>query len=449
MSARPETRYANSGDVMIAYQVVGEDSQVDLVWCPGGTSHLEIAWDVYPEHGAYFGRLAERVRLIRFDKRGTGMSDRPTDRATLEEQVDDVRAVMDAAGSQRAFLWGNSDGGNLACLFAATHPARTVGLILWGAMARWTPAPGHPWGIPPEQWEASASHLERFGADDDYIRKYDHVTSEDEMIRLRRAYRMMASPAAHAAEERAAIYQDVRAVLPQIHVPTLVMNRTGDPWSDVEGARDLASRIEGARFIELPGNTHDYTDPDPDRVIAEILEFVTGTRPAPPAERVLATILFTDIVGSTALAAELGDARWKGRLAAHDRVAAAEIARHRGRLVRSTGDGIQATFDGPARAVRCAQAIAEGVRTLGLETRAGCHTGEIELVDDHVEGIAVHIGARVAALAGPSEVWVSSTVKDLTAGSGLVFEDRGEHELKGVPDRWHLYRVATPGQARG
>ena len=235
---------------------------------------------------------------------------------------------------------------------------------------------------------------------------------------------------------------DTRDILPRIHVPTLVMNRTGDPVANVEAARDLASRIDGARFLEFPGDTHSLNEVTDEDVIAEIQEFVTGTRPAPPVDRVLATVLFTDIVGSTKTAAELGDARWKELLAEHDARSRVEIERHRGRLVDSRGDGLFATFDGPARAVRCAQAIAKSVRPLGLEIRAGAHTGEVELVGDRIQGIAVHIGARVASLAGPSEVVVSSTVKDLTAGSGLVYEDAGEHELKGVPGRWHLYQVA-------
>lgn len=439
---RPETRYTRSGDVLVAYQVIGERNTVDLVWAPGATSHLEVAWDVYPEYGAFYRRLSEAVRLIRFDKRGTGMSDRPTDRATLEEQVDDVRAVMDAAGSERAFLFGNSDGGNLACLFAATHPGRTLGLILWGTLARWTPAAGHPWGLPPEAWEESATHLARYGPDEVYIRKYEHITSDDQMTRALRAWRMTATPAALAATERFAIEIDTRAILPHVLVPTLVMNRTGDPWADVEGARDLASRIKGARFVELPGDTHDYTDPDPDTVIAEILEFVTGTRPRPTTNRVLATVLFTDIVDSTRIAAGLGDARWKACLDVHMRLAAIEVAGFGGRLIRSTGDGILATFDGPTRAVRCAQAIQDAVRSLGLSLRAGCHTGEIEVDGDAIEGIAVHVGARVVALAGPSEVWVSSTVKELTVGSGIAYDDRGEHELKGITGQWHLYSVA-------
>ena len=441
--SRPETRYARSGDVSVAYQVMGERNSVDLVWAPGATSHLEVAWDVYPEYGAFFRRLSEAVRLIRFDKRGTGMSDRPTVRATLEEQVDDVRAVMDAAGCERAFLFGNSDGGNLACLFAAMHPGRTLGLILWGTLARWTPAPGHPWGLPPEAWEQSATHLASYGPDEAWIRKFEHITSEDQLKRALRAWRMTATPAAHAAAERFAIEIDTRAILPQVHVPTLVLNRTGDPWAEVEGARDLASKIIGARFVELPGDTHDYTDPDPDTVIALIVEFVTGTRQRPMANRVLATVLFTDIVDSTRVAAELGDARWQVCLATHTRLTAIEVTGFGGRIVRSTGDGILATFDGPTRAVRCAQAIQDAVRSLGLSVRAGCHTGEIEVDGDDVEGMAVHVGARVVGLAGPSEVWVSSTVKDLTVGSGIAYDDRGEHALKGITGRWHLYSVTA------
>jgi len=438
---RPETKYAASGDVMVAYQVTGEVNPVDLVWAPGTASHLELSWE-FPEAARLYERLSSFARLIRFDKRGTGMSDRPTDVATLEERTDDIRAVMDAVGSERAFILGNSEGGNMACLFAATYPERTRGLLLWGVQARWVSTGDYPWGPSVDEQLAMIDGLAKHGVTDEYLFGSWAGLPPDEMERDRRIYKAAASPAAYAALERMNLEVDTRDILPRIHVPTLVMNRRGDPVANVEAARDLASRIDEARFLEFPGDTHSMAKFEPEGVIAEIQEFVTGSRPAPPVDRVLATVLFTDIVGSTKMAADLGDSRWKRLLSEHDGRSRVEIDRHRGRFVDSRGDGLFATFDGPARAVRCAQAIAESVRPLGLEIRAGCHTGEVELVDERVQGIAVHIGARVAALAGPSEVLVSSTVRDLTAGSGLVYEDAGEHELKGVPDRWHLYRVA-------
>lgn len=439
---RPETKYARSGDVMVAYQVIGEDNPVDLVWAPGTVSHLELYWE-FPELARFFERLSSFARLIRFDKRGTGMSDRPIGAPTLEERTDDIRAVMDATESRLAFILGNSEGANMASVFAATYPDRTLGLILWGVQARWTMTDDYPWGMTRDAWLAMADDLAEHGVSDEYLYGFGAgMLSDEEKDLDRRIMRACASPAAYAALERMNADVDTRDILPSIHVPTLVMNRTGDPAANVEAARDVAARIRGARFVEFPGDTHSMSDFQPEDVIAEIQEFVTGSRPAPPVDRVLATVLFTDIVGSTKTAAELGDARWKRLLSEHDARSRAEIERYRGRFVDSRGDGLFATFDGPARAVRCAQAIAAAIRPLGIEIRAGVHTGEVELVGERIQGIAVHIGARVAALAGPSEVWASSTVKDLTAGSGLTFEDQGEHELKGVPARWRLYRVA-------
>jgi pimeloyl-ACP methyl ester carboxylesterase len=437
---RPETKYARSGDVMVAYQVMGEGNPIDLVMAPGTVSHLELAWE-WPEVVWLHERLSSFARFIRFDKRGTGMSDRPTDVATLEERTDDIRAVMDAAESERAFILGYSEGGNMACLFAATYPERTRGIVLWGVQARWVRTDDYPWGLSVDEQLALIDDLAKRGVTDEYIFGAGAGLPPDEIERDRRIMRAAATPAAYAALERMNLEVDTRDILARIHVPTLVMNRTGDPVANVDAARDLAAHVDGARFIEFPGDAHSIAGEQGEDVIAAIQEFVTGERPAPSVDRVLATVLFTDIVGSTKLAAEIGDARWKQLLAEHDARSRAEIERHRGRLVDSQGDGLLASFDGPARAVRCAQAIGDAVRALGLQIRAGAHTGEIEVVGDRIQGIAVHIGARIAALAGPSEVLVSSTVKDLTAGSGLMFEDSGEHELKGVPDRWHLYRV--------
>jgi pimeloyl-ACP methyl ester carboxylesterase len=425
---------------MIAYQVTGEDNPIDLVLAPGTMSHLELYWQI-PELAAYYERLSSFVRLIRFDKRGTGLSDRPMQIPPIEERADDIRAVMDATGSERAFLFGYSEGGNIACAFAAMHPGRVLGLLLWGVNARWTRTEDYPWGMSREEWLAVADDLAEHGMTDAYLFGFEHGLSDEEVELKGRIWRAAASPSAYAANERWCADIDTRAILPSIRVPTLVMNRTGDPSADVEAARDLAAHIPGARFREFPGETHNMATLDMDDVVATIQEFVTGTRPGPSVDRILATVLFTDIVDSTRLAAELGDARWKQLLAAQQTRARAEIDRHRGRLVDTAGDGIFATFDGPARAVRCALAIGDAVKPLGVAIRAGAHVGEVELTGDQVSGIAVHVGARIAALAGSGEVWVSSTVKDLTLGSGLVFEDAGEHELKGVPDRWRLYRV--------
>lgn len=352
---------------------------------------------------------------------------------------------MDAADSQRAYVLGISEGGNMACVFAATYPERTLGLLLWGTMARWTSIEGYPWGPPIDDWRLMVDDLATRGVTDEYLLGYGAGLSTDELERERGEWLAMASPGALAALERMNIDIDTRDILPSIHVPTLVMNRRGDPLAHIDAARDLAAHIPGARFVEFPGDLHSISELEPEAVIAEIQEFVTGARPALAVDRVLVTVLFTDIVDSTRLAAKLGDVAWKKRLAEHDRLARSEIERHRGVLVDTTGDGLLATFDGPARAVRCALAIASAVHSLGLSVRAGLHTGEVERDGNQIRGLAVHIGARVADLAGSSEVLVSSTVRDLTVGSGIAYEDRGEHELKGVPDRWRLFTVVGPG----
>jgi pimeloyl-ACP methyl ester carboxylesterase len=444
VTVRPETRYAKSGDVSIAYQVSGEGAPIDLVFTPGTVSHLDLDWS--PEDVWFWERLHLFGRLIRFDKRGTGLSDRVTNVASLEERTDDIRAVMDAAGSDRAVILGNSEGGSMACLFAATYPHRTRALVIWGGQARWVREPDLPWGIPREEYERLVEELALNGITESYVRGWgaglgDSAPPEvlDEFMRY---FRAGASPASLAALERMNMEIDVRDILPSIRVPTLIVNATEDPVSPVEGARYLAEGIPGARLFEYPGTTHITTREETTLILDQIQEFVTGTRPSPLTHRVLATVLFTDIVDSTRNAHELGDARWKELLASHDDRARAEVRRFQGREVDMAGDGLFATFDGPARAVRCAQAIGDAVGAIGIQIRAGCHTGEVELAGDRVRGIAVHVGARVAALAGPSEILVSSTVKDLTVGSGLTFEDAGEHALKGVPNSWHLYRVA-------
>jgi class 3 adenylate cyclase len=379
------------------------------------------------------------------------MSDRfsPEDLPPLEVLVDDLVAVLDAAGSERAAVFGFWDGAQQAMLFSATYPERTSALILFGPEACGSQQPDYPWQWPDEQWETFFAEMANGWGTTEYLRNMlewsaPSLVENEETARLAMAYwRLSAGTSAVLAIERLWHQTDVRHVLPSIHVPTLVLHRTGDRTSDVDGGRYIASQIEGARFIELAGDDAPPFAGDSDAALDEIEEFLTGVRHGPEPDRVLATVLFTDIVASTERAAKLGDRKWRELLDAHHVRIRTELSRFRGREIDTAGDGFLATFDGPARAVRCAQAIGSSVRDLGLEVRAGVHTGEIELANGDIRGIAVHIGARVAAIAGPNEVFVSSTVKDLVAGSGLAFEDVGEHELKGVPDRWHLYRVVA------
>jgi class 3 adenylate cyclase len=440
----PDTRYASSGDVHVAYQVTGE-GPTDMVMAPGTASHLDLDWE-WPEKADFLNRLGSFCRLIRFDKRGTGLSDRPTDAATLEERTDDIRAVMDAAGSDRAYLFGYSEGANLAVLFGATYPQRALGLLLWGAQARWTRADDYPWGQTREEYDEEIAYLAENGVTLEYLTGAGagvpkDLTSVKFFMRYAKA---SAGPAALAALERLCSLMDSRDILPSLRVPTLVMHRTGDPVANVEAGRDLASRIPDARFVEFPGDTHSfYGGPAIEEAIAEIETFVTGARLPPRTDRVLATVLFTDIVGSTERAVALGDRRWRDLLEAHDGVIRRELARFQGREVDAAGDGFLAVFDGPGRAVACASAIAEAVRSLGLEVRAGLHTGECELVDGKVRGIVIHTGARIAALAKPNEILVSGTVHDLVAGSELRFENRGTHTLRGVPGEWRVFSVIT------
>ena len=439
MVLQPETRYARSGDVNIAYQAVG-DGPLDLVLVAGFVSHLDLDW-AEPHSAHMLERLASFSRLIRFDKRGTGLSDRPGGLPDLETRMDDVRAVMDAAGSERAALLGYSEGGPLSILFAATYPERTSALVLYGTYAkRCDPDADYPWAPTREVREAYAKQIElEWGWEADMGRMAP--TADEAMARwwAARAH-AAASPGAARALILMNSEMDVRHVLPAIRVPTLVMHRSGDRDARVEEGRYIAERISGARFVELPGEDH-VPWIDADGFLAEVEEFLTGVRPAPELDRVLATILFTDIVGSTAMAAKLGDRRWAELLQAHHAAVRRELERWRGQELDTAGDGFFAAFDGPARAVRCALAVRDAVRALGLDVRAGVHTGECERLDGTLGGIAVHIGARVSAQADAGEVLVSSTVKDLVAGSGLAFEDRGEQELKGVPGAWRLFEV--------
>jgi pimeloyl-ACP methyl ester carboxylesterase len=443
MPSAPETQYAKSGDVNIAYQVVG-DGSLDLVYVSGWVSNLELMWDE-PQYERFLRRLASFSRLIVFDKRGTGLSDPVAldHLPTLEQRMDDVRAVMDAVGSERAAVFGNSEGGQMSLLFAATYPERTVALVTQGTFAKRLWSPDYPWAPTPEAREQEIRDIEASWADLDVTTL---APSTDDAFRRRLAayFRRSASPAVGAAFLRMNTQADLRAVLPTIRVPTLVIHRTDDRDVDVEEGRWIAARIPGARYVEVPGIDHVPWVGNQDEVLDEIEEFLTGARPAPEPDRVLATVLFTDIAGSTMQAAELGDRRWRALLERHDRLVREEVDRQRGRFVKSLGDGALAVFDGPSRAISSATAIRNRVRDLGLEIRAGLHTGECELLaDDDVGGLAVHIGARISGLAGPSEVLVSSTVRDLIVGSGQALTDRGEHDLKGVPGPWRIYAVAT------
>ncbi|HEV2901767.1 MAG TPA: adenylate/guanylate cyclase domain-containing protein [Gaiellaceae bacterium] len=435
-----ETRYAKSGDVNIAFQVVG-DGPLDLVLVPGFISHLELDWQG-PGYAHMLERLSSFARVIRFDKRGTGLSDRPGGLPDLETRMDDVRAVMDAVGTERAALMGYSEGGPLSMLFAATYPDRTTSLVLYGTYAkRRDPDDDYPWCATWEERQAYADAVEReWGSEADLGTMAPNAgAAEVEWWRSRA--RAAASPGAAKALILMNSHIDVRGVLAAVHVPTLVLHRTGDRDSRPQEGCYIAERIQGARFVELEGEDHAPWI-EPDQILDEVEEFLTGVRRGPDVRRVLAAVLFTDIVGSTSHAVELGDRRWRSLLEQHHATVRRELRRFRGNEVDTAGDGFLATFDGPARAVRCAQAIRSALRPIGIDISAGVHVGEIEVAaDDAIAGVAVHIGARVAAQAVPGEVLVSSTVKDLVAGSGLDFEDRGAHELKGVPGEWRLYAV--------
>jgi len=437
----PETKYAPSGDIYIAYQVTG-DGPVDLLWAPGTVSHLDLDWDS-PVKSQFIKRLSTFCRLIRFDKRGTGLSDRPIKMATLEQRTDDIRTVMDAVGSPQATVMGMSEGASMACLFAATYPERTRSLIVWGGQARWVKTDDYPWGSTPEEYALLIEKVQKDWPSTDYILGPGAGFGKDidpaELDWVMRYCRAAGSPSAVAAYERMNTEIDIRPILQTIRVPTLVMNRRNDPVAHLEAARDLADRIPGARFVEFPGATHSMYFIEPEHVLAEIEEFVTGVRPMEIADRVLATVLFIDIVRSTEHAAAIGDAAWRHLLDTFYALVRKEIARFSGSEMDAAGDGFFMTFDGPARAISCALAIRDAVKQLGIEVRAGVHTGECKPIGDKLGGIAVHIAARVLSNADPGEVVVSSTVKDLVSGSGIMFEDKGSHVLKGVPGEWRLF----------
>lgn len=441
----PKTKYARSDDVCIAYQITGE-GPVDLVLAPGTMSHLDLDWEI-PRRALFFERFSKFCRLIRFDKRGTGLSDRPVKMATLEERTDDIRAVMDAVGIERASLLGASEGGSMACLFAATYPQRVCSLLVWGAQARWIASPDHPWG------QNQAEHNQMLAMVLDDWPSFEYITGPGAGVgtdadpahieSIARYMRAAASPSAVYAYEMMNGQIDTRPILSAIQAPTLVMNRTGDPCAHVEAARDMASRIPGARFLEYPGNSHSMMLDDMEVILADIQEFVTGERPIASSDRILATVLFLDVASSTERATELGDAAWRNLLNAYYVIVRKELARFRGKEMNTAGDGFLATFDGPARAIRCALAITQTVKQLNIAVRAGIHTGECELMGDNVGGIAVHTGARVMAMAAPGTVLVTGTVKDLVAGSGIEFKNFGSHELKGLPGEWRLFIADT------
>lgn len=431
-------RYARSRDVNIAYQVTG-DGPFDLVLVPGFFSHLEIDWE-HPEHARFLERLGSFARLIRFDKRGTGLSDRGVGLPDFETRMDDVRAVMDAVGSEEAALYGYSEGGPLCVLFAASYPARTRALVLYGTYAkRSDPDDDYPWAPTREERERTASELERnWGESFDcsvMVPDADPVMTEW----FRRRGRASLSPAGARDLILMNSKADVRELLRSVHCPTLVFHRTGDLDSQVEEGRYIAERIPGARFVELPGDVH-VPWVDMDTMLDETEEFLTGSRPAARTRRVLATVLFTDIVASTDRLAEIGDVAWTALLDRHNALVRRELSVYAGEEIGTRGDGFLALFDGPGRAIRCALAVRESLRMIGLEVRAGIHTGEVERADE-TTGLALHLAARVLGEAGAGEVLVTQTTRDLVEGSGLAFEDRGEHELKGIEGLRRLYRV--------
>jgi class 3 adenylate cyclase len=444
----PQTCYARTADgIHVGYQVVGS-GPIDLVFVPYDYSNIEASWD-FPPFVSFVRALTSIGRVIVFDRRGSGTSDKAWlgGSATIEAQMDDIRAVMDAVNSDRAFIFGIESGAALCFTFAATHPQRTSGVIVHGALARATRAPDYEALWSHDDFEAWFRRIEREWGQPAFVRDLfetlsPSLASDEGLVRaFGRLLRLSASPGDAIAFDRVVAETDIRHILPTVQVPTLVLHRTGDRLEMVEQGRYIAAHTPGARFIELPGEDHIYPLDD---LVPHIAAFVDSIRVEQAEfDRVLATVMYTDIVDSTARAASLGDARWQDLRAQHDAIVRSQISRYRGREIKSMGDGFLVTFDGPARGVRCAITIADAVRPLGIEIRAGLHTGEIALEGADVSGLGVAIGARVGALAGASEVLVSQTVKDLVAGSGLTFEDAGEHVLKGVPDRWRLYRVSA------
>ncbi len=445
MSDIPKTRYAKSSGVNIAYQVIGEEP-LDLVYVPGWLSNVEMMWE-NPMLARFLRRLASFSRLIVFDKRGTGLSDRVAELPTLEQRMDDVRAVMDAIGSARAALFGHSEGASMCILFAATYPERTVALITYGAFAKRVRSDNYPWAPTLEERLRGAEELERNWGDPKIadLAYYAPSIADDASFQewLDTYFRRSASPKAAADLLLMNTHTDVRELLPSVRVPTLVLHAVGDRDVQAAEGRYIASRIAGAKYVEFPSGDHFFWASHQDEILAEIQDLLTGVRPPPEHDRILATVLFTDIVEGTKRAAALGDRRWRDLLEGHHALVRAQLARYRGVEQDTAGDSFYATFDGPARAVRCAFAVRDGVRRLGLEIRAGVHTGECEVVAGKLGGIAAIIGARVKDLAGTGEVLATSTVRDLVSGSGLTFAERGAQALKGVPSEWRLFSVTS------
>src|SRR5918999_676809 len=438
----PRARYAKSGDCHIAYLVAG-NGPIDIVWVPTWISQCEHLW-ADRELRAGFDRITSFARLIMFDRRGSGLSDPMEGAPTLEEQMDDVLAVMEAAGSKRAAVVGLLEGGQMAAMFAATHPERTTALVLYATFARATWAPDYDWAWPAE---LRNEHIEEWLAqwgEGTIAGSVAPSQMSDPAFRewAGRLERLAASPSTIRRILELIGGFDVRDVLPSIRVPTLVMHRTEDSFLKVEHSRYIASKIPGARYVELEGGDNMFSIGDSDALLGEIEEFLTGTRHEREPDRMLATVMFTDICDSTRKAAEMGDRGWRFLLERHDALFRQALERHRGREVKRTGDGFLATFDGPARAIRCAASISEAMGSLGLQIRAGLHTGELEVMDGDLGGLAVHIAARVMDTAQLCEVLVSSTVKDLVVGSGIDFQDRGARELRGVPGEWRLFAVS-------
>jgi class 3 adenylate cyclase/alpha-beta hydrolase superfamily lysophospholipase len=453
---RPETRYARSGDYHIAYQVVG-DGPVDLVYVPGWISHLDLYWEE-PTIARFLGSLASFARLIIFDKRGIGLSDPvpPSAMPNLEERTDDVRAILDAIGSEQAALLGQGYGCPIAMFFAASHPERVMRLVLYAATVKaGVRTDDFPWGPTEEERRAWRETTAQWGTDEFAAAWVARLapSAADDMQFIEWAGRMMrtaASPATASAFMRMQAFMDAREVLPLIRVPTLVLDRSDAhlpkgpvDMPPLEESRYIAERIPGARLVVLPGRDYLPWVGDADSIVSEVARFVTGAAPVRTADRVLVTVLFTDLVDSTRKAAELGDRRWRELIERHSALVRGYLSEYRGREIDRAGDGFLATFDGPARAIRCAQAIVTSSLRDGLEVRAGVHSGEVELLEQGIGGIAVHVGARVAGQAGPGEVLVTSTVKDLVAGSGIEFSERGQHALKGVPGSWRLFEATS------
>jgi class 3 adenylate cyclase len=446
----PETRYARSGEIGIAYQAFGE-GEIDLVLAFPFLSHLDLMWES-PAISHFLRRLGSFARVLVFDRRGVGLSDPAGGAPTLEERMDDVRAVMDAAGSERAALLGMSEGATMCMLFAATYPERTAALVLWGAMARSTAAPDYPWALEKEALEEAQHELiGPMWGQGATIEIFSPSMAADPRARefQARFERQAASPMRVQQLFQMFLDTDVRGALPLIQAPTLVLHRRHDRAVNYRAARWLAEQIEGSRYAELEGEDHFPWVGDSDAALATIEEFLTGVRPAPAPERVLATVLFTDIVDSTRLAAEIGDRRWRELLERHQALVRERLSDFEGREIKTTGDGFLAVFDGPSRAAECARAIADDMPALGIEVRAGLHAGEVELMGEDVGGIAVHVAARIAALADGRTVLASRTVRDLAAGSGIEFDPAGRHPLKGLAEEWEVYSVAaTPPPGR-